>query len=187
MSFRKTLRPLAGCRLLCVDPGARFLGLAVRVCRKQGVQPYGLLERVPSRRGFQTARNWDWTLGREHVFGRVISRFRHPTEAIISVLTEQNIAAVIYGMPYLADGSRSPECAVVERQALRLQRECATHGISIPILLWDESWSTQMAMGEQRRTARSARASHSIAACFILQEVVDALVPIEEEELRSQC
>ena len=40
------VRSLAGCRLLAVDLGPRYTGLAVRTSRLEGARPYGLLERV---------------------------------------------------------------------------------------------------------------------------------------------
>ena len=81
-----TLAPLAGRRLLAVDPGVTYFGLAVRVNRLQGVQPYGLVERVPCRRGFAAARrlanpsaSWVWSLQRERFFGGRTTRFDSPT------------------------------------------------------------------------------------------------------------
>ena len=40
---------------------------------------------------------------------------------MVAVLAEQRIAAVVFGMPYHTDGSRSAGCDIVERQAARLQ------------------------------------------------------------------
>ena len=37
---------LAHCRLLAIDYGARYTGLAVRTCRMAGAEPYALLERT---------------------------------------------------------------------------------------------------------------------------------------------
>lgn len=181
----RTLAPLAGRRLLAVDPGVTYFGLAVRVNRFQGVQPYGLVERVPCRRGFAAARrlaasaSWDWSLQRERFFGGRTTRFDSLAEALAHVLVEQQLAAAVVGMPYNADGSWSAECTAVVQQVTKLRAAWASSGTGVPVLMWDESFSTRIAVGSPRRGARS---SHALAACVILNEVVAALHPFESDQ-----
>lgn len=181
----RTLAPLAGRRLLAVDPGVTYFGLAVRVNRFQGVQPYGLVERVPCRRGFAAARrlaasaSWDWSLQRERFFGGRTTRFDSLAEALAHVLVEQQLAAAVVGMPYNADGSWSAECTAVVQQMTKLRAAWASSGTGVPVLMWDESFSTRIAVGSPRRGARS---SHALAACVILNEVVAALHPFESDQ-----
>jgi RNase H-fold protein (predicted Holliday junction resolvase) len=181
----RTLAPLAGRRLLAVDPGVTYFGLAVRVNRFQGVQPYGLVERVPCRRGFAAARrlaasaSWDWSLQRERFFGGRTTRFDSLAEALAHVLVEQQLAAAVVGMPYNADGSWSAECIAVVQQVTKLRAAWASSGTGVPVLMWDESFSTRIAVGSPRRGARS---SHALAACVILNEVVAALHPFESDQ-----
>jgi RNase H-fold protein (predicted Holliday junction resolvase) len=173
----QALRPLRSCRILAVDPGITFIGLAVRINRLQGARPYGLIERERHRRGS----DWSWTLQRSNNFGRTRPRFDSPESALAHVIAEQRLTAVVFGMPYYADGSDSPQSAAAERQAASLQSMCR-----IPVLLWDETFSTQMAVGPGRKPA--ARKSHADAACLILEEVLSSLLPLEvddyDEELR---
>lgn len=184
----RTLRSLAGSRLLSVDPGSRYFGLAVRTSQLEGVRPYGLIERIPVRRGVAATRGaggaaWDWALQRELSFGGGggRARFSSLANSIAHVLQEQQLAAAVVGMPYHADGSRSAECAAVEQLVAQLRAAWKARGVAVPVLLWDESWSTRIAMAGSRRRQRNARCSHARAACVILQEVVDTLRPVEDE------
>lgn len=183
-------RALAGCRLLAVDPGARYVGLAVRTCRLLGARPFGYLERQGDagkhRRGNAPAAAMGdaaaaWTLRRadsgRHGSTEAVRRHSSLADALAAVLTEQRIAAVVYGMPYHADGSRSRESGLVERQVASLQSEWAQPW---PILLWDESFSTQIAVGPRRAGGRKVLGSDAVAACVILQEVLQALRQVEE-------
>ena len=172
-----TLRAFAKRRLLAVDPGSRYLGLAVRTCQLAGARRFGLLERtlpqgkidpcIPSPES-----GWTWTLQRlEANAQRQV--FSSQAAALEAVLREQQISGVIFGMPYLQDGSPSRESEEVRRQVRRLQSEWQ---VDVPVLLWDESYSTKMATGpRQRKGKRDAQWTHASAACLILQEVVHAL------------
>ena len=103
--------------------------------------------------------------------------FGSQAAALEAVLREQRIAAVVCGMPYLQDGSRSRESDEVLRQVRRLREEWQT---PVPVLLWDETWSTRIAAGpRQRKGRRDAQWTHASAACHILNEVVRALRPWE--------
>jgi RNase H-fold protein (predicted Holliday junction resolvase) len=165
------LRPLAGCRLLAVDWGARYVGLSVRVCRFRGARPYGLLERVNPHASAQLC----WKLKRSRAFGSDQSLYESQARAIAATALEVRAAAIVVGMPYLSNGGWSPECSMVEKQVVAVQ-EVLQH--DVPVLLWDESFSSQIA-SRSRSRRRSSRMVHADAACVILQEVLDLVRPLE--------
>ena len=51
----------------------------------------------------------------------------------------------------------------------------------VPVLFWDESFSTRRVVGPRRPVpgSRRDRDAHALAACLILEEVVHALRPLE--------
>jgi RNase H-fold protein (predicted Holliday junction resolvase) len=185
-TMAQSLSALAGRRLLAVDPGSRYLGLAVRTCQLAGARRYGLLERTPLRQGggapAPSTGGWAWTLRRtEAAAPRQV--FDSQAAALAEVLREQRISGVVFGMPYLQDGSRSRESESVRRQVRRLQSEWQAE---VPVLLWDESWSTRIATGPQRRRGKlDSQWTHASAACLILQEVLGALQRWEGATNRS--
>ena len=69
----------------------------------------------------------------------------------------------------------SAGCDIAERQAAGLQ---AAWSRRVPVLLWDESWSTRRAVGPKRRTGAAVR-THAAAASIVLHEVLEALAPLE--------
>ena len=66
----------------------------------------------------------------------------------------------------------------MERQVAALQAVWP-----LPVLFWDEAFSTQRVLGGRRPQpgSKASRGSHALAACLILEEVVDALGPHERE------
>ena len=87
---------------------------------------------------------------------------------------EQQVRGMVIGLPLNLDGSQSPR----SQSSRAFARLCADMGL--PILLWDERWSTQAvtrALIEQDMS-RAKRASRvdNLAAAYILQGAIDALV-----------
>lgn len=179
------LHLLANKRLLAIDPGSRYIGLAIRTSLLVGARRFGLLERtrpssVASSSAAAAAGRWTWTLQRiraETPPQRRREIFNSQAAALESVLLEQNIGGVVFGMPYLQDGSRSRESDEILQQARRLRSEWETR---VPVVLWDETWSTRIAVGPRQRLGkRDAQWTHASAACLILDEVARALRPFE--------
>ena len=172
------LRALAGCRLAAVDLGPRYTGLALRTARLEGARPYGVIERVTRERrsAGRSEEPWRWVLRTEHATSSRQFHFASQGDALQHVLCEQNVAAVVVGMPYLADGSYSKQCAAVERRVHQLQAEWTRQ---VPILLWDESYSTKIALASHRAGRDRAHSVHARAACVVLEEVLEALFPLE--------
>lgn len=88
-------------------------------------------------------------------------------------MAQQQVRGVVVGLPLNLDGSESPRS-----QASRsFARNLADMGL--PILLWDERWSTQavtrmMIEADTSRARRDALVD-KLAASYILQGAIDAL------------
>ena len=162
-------------RVLAVDMGARYCGLAARTSPLLGVQRVGVLERrrrwQPPGAPPQPPGADAWVISRERRESSGPSRFATQAAAICSLAAELDAGGVVLGMPYLADGRRSRECELVEAAAERL-REAAPPGLRL--LLWDETWTTRLALGPGRHSARRQHWGHAAAARLLLQDVLGA-------------
>jgi RNase H-fold protein (predicted Holliday junction resolvase) len=161
-------------RLLAVDMGARYSGLAVRVSPLLGVQRYGLLERQRAwrpPRGPVSDEHWSWELRPEGHTGARPARFPTQAAALWSIVHGLDVGGVVVGMPYLAGGERSRECDIVEAAVAKLRRSWPRE---VPVLLWDESWSTRLAIGPGPPSAKQRARAHAAVACQLLAEVVVA-------------
>ena len=181
-NMRAGLEALAHRRLLAVDMGATFTGLAARTCVQRPPFTCGFIERVTRQHGRVRAcgAQWEWVLRHEGA-GRRTTRHGTQADALAAALAEHRAEVAVVGMPYHADGSRSRECAIVERQVAAMQ---AAWDEPVPVLFWDESFSTRLVVGARRPPpgSKASKASHAKAACLILNEVVMALSPLELDE-----
>ena len=173
-------RLLAGRNLLCVDLGRRYCGLAVRTSSLLGAQPYGLLEAAA---GGGAARCGRWRHApfsggapRPRASKRSATRWRPCCASRRSAAS----CSACRTTPTAA----ARRAAAAERHAAELQ--AAWRGV--PIVLWDESWSTRAAAGPRRRPKAGggggrrrgdAAWTHSAAACVVLADVLRALQPHE--------
>ncbi len=101
------------------------------------------------------------------------TKFTQDLEALRRFSSAHQVAGLIVGLPLNMDGSDSPRTQSVRAFA----RNCA--GLRLPILLWDERWSTQaveraMVAADVSR-AKRAEAVDKLAAAHILQGAIDAL------------
>lgn len=88
-------------------------------------------------------------------------------------MREQEIRGIVIGLPLNMDGTDSPRTQSTRAFA----RNIAVLGL--PVLLWDERWSTQaveraMIDADMSRAKRAERVD-SAAAAFILQGAIDAM------------
>jgi len=88
-------------------------------------------------------------------------------------LADQRAVGLVVGLPLNLDGSDSPRTQSVRAFARNLD------DFDLPILLWDERWSTQ-AVTRTLITADASRARRAelvdkLAAAYILQGAIDAL------------
>jgi putative Holliday junction resolvase len=92
---------------------------------------------------------------------------------------EQSVAGLVLGLPLNMDGSDSPRTQSLRAFARNLQP------LGLPIMLWDERWSTQAVtrtlIDADASRARRAELVDKMAAAYILQGALDALVGFGRE------
>ncbi|MEW5999160.1 MAG: Holliday junction resolvase RuvX [Pseudomonadota bacterium] len=101
------------------------------------------------------------------------TKFGADKAAIEQLVREQEIRGIVIGLPLNMDGTDSPRTQSTRAFA----RNIAVLGL--PVLLWDERWSTQaveraMTDADMSRAKRAERVD-SAAAAFILQGAIDAM------------
>ncbi len=86
---------------------------------------------------------------------------------------KQHVAGLVIGLPLNLDGSESPRTQSTRAFARNLEQ------LGLPILLWDERWSTQAVtrtlLDADASRARRAELVDKMAAAYILQGAIDAL------------
>jgi len=101
------------------------------------------------------------------------TRFTADLEALKSLVAAQSVVGLVVGLPLNMDGSDSPRTQSTRAFARNLAP------LALPLLLWDERWSTAaveraMIAADVSRAKRAERVD-SAAAAFILQGAIDAL------------
>jgi putative Holliday junction resolvase len=100
-------------------------------------------------------------------------KFSVDLAALRSLFVAQRVEGVIVGLPLNLDGSDSPRTQSVRAFARNLAP------LDLPILLWDERWSTQAVtrtlLAADASRARRAELVDKVAAAYILQGAIDAL------------
>ena len=102
------------------------------------------------------------------------AKFTHDLAKLQQFTTDERVVGLVVGLPLSMDGSDSPRTQSVRAFARNLAP------LGLPILLWDERWSTQaveraMIEADVSR-ARRAEKVDALAAAHILQGAIDALV-----------
>jgi len=102
---------------------------------------------------------------------------RDLVEAVARLAAEHGAGRVVVGMPLLGDGARGEQARRAEGVAAALRRRLA-----VPVVAWDERFSTQEAEALLRRAGvkagrRRARMDQASAA-VILQAYLDAGAPL---------
>ena len=101
------------------------------------------------------------------------SRFAADLERLKSRIAGQDARGVVVGLPLNLDGSDSPRTQSVRAFARNLS------ALGLPILLWDERWSTQAVtrtlIDADASRARRAELVDKMAAGYILQGAIDGL------------
>ncbi len=89
------------------------------------------------------------------------------------LIATQSVVGIIVGLPLNLDGSESPRTQSTRAFARNLEV------LGLPILLWDERWSTQAVtrtlIDADASRARRAELVDKMAAAYILQGAIDAL------------
>ncbi len=102
------------------------------------------------------------------------TKFSADKAVLSGVITAQTVVGLVIGLPLNLDGTDSPRTQSTRAFARNLD------DLGLPILLWDERWSTQaveraMIAADLSRAKRAERVD-SAAASFILQGAIDALM-----------
>ncbi|WP_294193129.1 Holliday junction resolvase RuvX [uncultured Sphingomonas sp.] len=104
------------------------------------------------------------------------TKFTADKTELMRLVQAQHVVGLVMGLPLNLDGSVSPR----SQSARAFARNCAD--MNLPILLWDERWSTvaaERALIEQDMSrAKRAERIDSAAAAHILQAAIDALVNV---------
>jgi putative Holliday junction resolvase len=107
--------------------------------------------------------------------GKTLKRgkFGADKAALEALITERSIRGIVIGLPLNMDGSSGPRAQSSRAYA----RNLAVLGL--PVLLWDERWSTAGAqrdlIAQDMSRAKRAERIDSAAAAVILQGAIDAL------------
>ena len=107
------------------------------------------------------------------------TKFTADLEALKAFVSAHRVVGLVVGLPLNMDGSDSPRTQSVRAFARNLAP------LGLPILLWDERWSTQaveraMIDADVSRAKRSEKVD-SLAAAHILQGAIDALANLPPE------
>jgi putative Holliday junction resolvase len=108
--------------------------------------------------------------------GKTLKRgkFGADREALAALVRERSIKGVVIGLPINMDGSEGPRA-----QSSRAYARNLSVALELPVLLWDERWSTASAEGaliaQDMSRAKRADRIDAAAAAVILQAAIDAL------------
>ena len=101
------------------------------------------------------------------------TKFQRDKAALLGIVGTQSVVGLVVGLPLNLDGSESPR----SQSTRAFARNLADFGL--PILLWDERWSTQAVqrqmIAEDLSRAKRAERVDRLAASYILQGAIDAL------------
>jgi putative Holliday junction resolvase len=100
-------------------------------------------------------------------------KFSADLETLKTLVAAQSVVGLVVGLPLNMDGTDSPRTQSTRAFARNLAP------LALPLLLWDERWSTAaveraMIAADVSRAKRAERVD-SAAAAFILQGAIDAM------------
>ena len=108
--------------------------------------------------------------------GKTLSRgkFAKDSAALRDLADERGVRGIVIGLPRNMDGSEGPRA-----QASRAYARNIAAALGLPVLLWDERWSSASAEGamiaQDMSRAKRAERIDSHAAAIILQGAIDTL------------
>lgn len=101
------------------------------------------------------------------------TKFGKDMEALKAIAAAQQVKGLVIGLPLNLDGTDSPRTQSTRAFARNLAP------LDLPVLLWDERWSTQAVtrtlIDADASRARRAELVDKMAAAYILQGAIDAL------------
>jgi putative Holliday junction resolvase len=142
----------AEARLLGLDVGTKTIGLALSDVTRSIATPYHTLRRT---------------------------KFTNDAKAIAAATEEQNVGALVIGLPLNLDGSEGPRAQSTRAFAGNLAGK-----INLPIVFWDERLSTKAVerhlIEADASRKRRAEVIDRMAAAYILQGALDRLKRLGE-------
>jgi putative Holliday junction resolvase len=108
------------------------------------------------------------------------TKFTRDLEQLRAFVEREHVCALVVGLPLNMDGSDSPRTQSVRAFARNLA------ALDLPVLLWDERWSTQaveraMIEADVSRAKRAEKVD-ALAAAHILQGAIDALANLDSPQ-----
>ncbi len=104
------------------------------------------------------------------------TRFTADKAQLTTLIRQQSVRGIVIGLPLNMDGTDSPRTQSVRAFARNLD------DTGLPIFLWDERWSTvaveRQMIAEDLSRAKRAERVDKLAAAYILQGAIDALVSV---------
>jgi len=102
------------------------------------------------------------------------TKFQKDKAALAEIIKAQKVVGLVIGLPINLDGSESPRSQSTRAFAQNLK------DMGLPILLQDERWSTvavtRTLIEQDASRAKRAELVDKMAAAYILQGAIDALV-----------
>ena len=102
------------------------------------------------------------------------TKFQKDKAALAEIIKAQKVVGLVIGLPINLDGSESPRSQSTRAFAQNLK------DMGLPILLQDERWSTvavtRTLIEQDASRAKRAELVDKVAAAYILQGAIDALV-----------
>jgi putative Holliday junction resolvase len=108
--------------------------------------------------------------------GKTLTRGKFGADSALlkALCKERGVAGVVLGLPLNMDASEGPRA-----QSSRAYARNLAEKLGLPVLLWDERWSTADAerglISQDMSRAKRAERIDSAAAAVILQGAIDAL------------
>ena len=103
-------------------------------------------------------------------------KFAADLERLRQLAQQQSVRGLVVGLPLSMDGNDSPRTQSVRAFARNLAP------LGLPVLLWDERWSTQAVtrtlIDADASRARRGELVDKLAAAYILQGAIDALAGV---------
>jgi putative Holliday junction resolvase len=134
-------------KIMCLDLGTKTIGVAISDGMRYSATPLETIKRT---------------------------KFTQDAERIIQLVAENQVVAIILGLPLNMDGSEGPRVQSTRAFARNLAPK-----IDLPIAFWDERLSTsavtRMMIEADLRRDRRAEVVDKLAASYILQGALDRL------------
>jgi len=108
--------------------------------------------------------------------GKTIMRRKFTVDKALirDIVAERGVVGMVVGLPLNMDGSESPRSQGARAMARNLE------DLGLPILMWDERWSTvaveRTLIEQDASRAKRAELIDKMAAAYILQGAIDGLV-----------